>query len=203
MTKSLQLFNEFGEPNITTNSLAEHLNISPGNLYYHFRNKEDIVNSLFAEFEKHIGAILATPDYHSPNIEDAWLFLHLMFETIWRYRFLYRDLNDLLIRNCRLEISFRKIPDTKIRIAEHLCQSLQMHGELSLSRRETQAMATNMMVLATYWLSYEHLYADGLIMLIIHKSMLHNAITFSENNYCVVVNTLERLSVKSWQPIGD
>jgi hypothetical protein len=84
-----------------------------------------------------------------------------------------------------------------------LCQGLQMHGELSLSRRETQAMATNMMVLATYWLSYEHLYADCLIMLIIHKSMLHNAITFSENNYCVVVNTLERLSVKSWQPIGD
>ena len=100
MTKSLQLFNEFGEPNITTNSLAEHLNISLGNPYYHFRNKEDIVNSLFAEFEKDIGAILATPDYHSPNIEDAWLFLHLMFETIWRYRFLYRDLNEPLSGSC-------------------------------------------------------------------------------------------------------
>lgn len=54
LAKSLHLFNEFGEPNITTNMLAEHLEISPGNLYYHFRNKEDIVNSLFAEFEKDI-----------------------------------------------------------------------------------------------------------------------------------------------------
>jgi AcrR family transcriptional regulator len=157
LAKSLRLFNEYGEPNVTTNMLAEQLEISPGNLYYHFRNKEDIVNSLFAEFEKDISKILATPEQRSPNIEDAWLFLHLMFETIWDYRFLYRDLNDLLTRNRRLEISFQKILDTKIKIAERLCLGLQSRGELLLADKEVKALATNMVVLATYWLSYEHL----------------------------------------------
>jgi AcrR family transcriptional regulator len=157
LAKSLHLFNQFGEPNVTTNMLAQQLEISPGNLYYHFRNKEDIVNSLFAEFEKDIAKILTVPDRRSANIEDAWLFLHLFFETIWRYRFFYRDLNDLLTRNRRLEISFQKILDAKITIAESLCQGLLAHGELSLADREIKALATNMMVLATYWLSYEHL----------------------------------------------
>lgn len=157
LAKSLHLFNEFGEPNITTKMLAEHLEISPGNLYYHFRNKEDIVNSLFAEFEKDIHIILTTPEQRTPNIEDTWLFLHLLFETIWRYRFLYRDLNDLLTRNRKLEIAFQKILDTKISIAERLCQGLRSHGQLSLPDKEIKALATNMMVLATYWLSYEHL----------------------------------------------
>ena len=58
---SLRLFNEFGEPNITTTVIADEMNISPGNLYYHFRNKDDIVNSIFVQFEAN-SLILAPKD---------------------------------------------------------------------------------------------------------------------------------------------
>ncbi len=153
---SLRLFNEFGEPNITTTVIADEMNISPGNLYYHFRNKDDIVNSIFANFEKEIDALLDVPKDRRANIEDAWLYLQVSFELIWRYRFLYRDLNDLLSRNRTLEIHFKRILAHKVDVAQRLCEDLAATGEMNAKSSEIHALATNMVVVATYWLSFEY-----------------------------------------------
>lgn len=153
---SLHLFNEFGEPNITTTVIAEEMNISPGNLYYHFRNKDDIVNSLFAQFEAEIGAMLAISANRRSNIEEVWLNLQRMFELVWQYRFFYRDLNDLLSRNRVLELHFKQILAHKIKVAQQLCQGLCNDGVLEANEVEIDTLATNMVVVATYWLSYEY-----------------------------------------------
>jgi AcrR family transcriptional regulator len=153
---SLRLFNEFGEPNITTTVIADEMNISPGNLYYHFRNKDDIVNSIFVQFEAEIGRILKVPAGRGANIEDVWLYLHHMFELIWRYRFFYRDLNDLLSRNRKLELQFKEILAHKIGVAKQLCEDLRAEKSLEATDAQIDAMATNMVVVATYWLSYEY-----------------------------------------------
>ncbi len=153
---SLRLFNEFGEPNITTTVIAEEMNISPGNLYYHFRNKDDIVNSIFAQFEVEINKKIAFPQGRKANIRDIWTYLHLTFELVWRYRFLYRDLNDLLSRNRKLELNFKQILNHKIRVATELCQGLRDDNEFEGNDIEIEALATNMVVVVTYWLSYEY-----------------------------------------------
>ena len=51
---SLVLFNEEGERNISTNHIAAHLSISPGNLYYHFRNKDEIIMQLFKRYSQEL-----------------------------------------------------------------------------------------------------------------------------------------------------
>jgi AcrR family transcriptional regulator len=153
---SLRLFNEQGEPNVTTSAIADELNISPGNLYYHFRNKDDIVNALFEQYEREIDALLALPAGQRANVEDAWLFLHLLFEVIWRHRFVYRDLSDLLTRNRRVETRFKAIVEHKTQAARLLCEGLAGAGELDATPYEIESLATNMVVVATWWLSYEY-----------------------------------------------
>ena len=147
---------EPGEPNGTTTVAADDPNISPGNLYYHFHSKDEIVNALFAEFEREIEETLAAPARRAPNVEDMWLFLHLLFEAIWKYRFLYRDLDDLLSRNRLLEVHFKQILAHKVKTAAALCEGLVATGEMQASRGELQALATNMAVIATYWLPFEY-----------------------------------------------
>ncbi len=153
---ALRLFNDIGEPNVTTSAIAEEMNISPGNLYYHFRNKDDIVNALFEQFEREIDPLLDAPKRQEIHFEDAWLFLHLLFESIWRYRFVYRDLNDLLSRNRRLELHFRTIMERKTGAARLLCEAMQLNAQLTASKDELDALATNMVVVTTWWLSYEY-----------------------------------------------
>jgi AcrR family transcriptional regulator len=153
---SLRLFNDFGEPNITTTVIAEEMGISPGNLYYHFRNKDDIVNSIFVQFEAEIVRMLNVPAGRRSQMEDVWTYLHQMFELIWRFRFFYRDMNDLLSRNRTLELQFKAILDHKNKIARQMCEDLRSVGSLVATDAEIAAMATNMVVVATYWLSYEY-----------------------------------------------
>src|SRR5260221_11973498 len=102
---SLDLFNRFGEPNVSTTLISAELNISPGNLYYHYPAKDELINSLFDRYESALSELLRAAD-DVANVEDAWLFLHMLFELIWEYRFLYRDVKDLLRKNSRLAAHF-------------------------------------------------------------------------------------------------
>ena len=151
---SLSMFNAQGEPNVTTNHIADELEISPGNLYYHFRNKDDIIEQLFGEYEQRIDAALAAPEGRLPGLEDVWLQLHLVFECIWDYRFLYRDLIDILSRNRRLRIRFARLLKRADDSAHAVMRGLGQAGVMRASAAELDAAATNILVIATFWLNY-------------------------------------------------
>jgi AcrR family transcriptional regulator len=152
---TLDLFNRFGEPNVSTTLISAELGISPGNLYYHYPAKDELINALFDRYEKALGEILQAAD-GVENVEDAWLFFHMLFELVWAYRFLYRDLNDLLSKNRRLEMHFQFVLKNKARAMHALLDGLSRSGAVRLTGAEAAPLATSMVVLVTYWLSFEY-----------------------------------------------
>jgi len=152
---TLSLFNRFGEPNVSTTLISAELNISPGNLYYHYPAKDELINALFDRFERALNDLLNAGD-DVRNVEDAWFFMHTLFELIWEYRFLYRDLNDLLSKNRRLETHFQSILKNKTRAVKALLDGMRRSGALQIDSREMEATATSMVVVLTYWLSFEY-----------------------------------------------
>ena len=151
---SLALFNERGEPNVTTNHIADELEISPGNLYYHFRNKDDIIEQLFAQYEERMDQALLIPEGRLPNLEDIWMQLHMIYECIWDYRFLYRDLVDILSRSRKVRLHFSRILKRATENATDVLRGLVAAGIMRASADEVQALATNILVIATFWLNY-------------------------------------------------
>jgi AcrR family transcriptional regulator len=152
---TLDLFNRFGEPNVSTTLISAELGISPGNLYYHYPAKDELINSLYERYEKALGELLGAAD-GVRNVEDAWFFLHSLFEIIWEYRFLYRDLNDLLSKNRLLETRFQVVLKNKTRAIRALLSGMSRSGALDIDTREVETTANGMVVLLTYWLSFEY-----------------------------------------------
>ena len=152
---ALLLFNQFGEPNITTADIAGEMEISPGNLYYHFRNKDEIIAELFAGFEHRLDGLLISPEGHSAGVEDLWLMLHLLFEAMWDNRFLFRDLDEILSRNRKLASRFALITRRGSHTVIELCHGLVESGTMEASEHEIAALADNVALVATYWISYQ------------------------------------------------
>jgi AcrR family transcriptional regulator len=152
---TLDLFNRFGEPNVSTTLISAELGISPGNLYYHYPAKDELINSLFDRYERSLTELLQAAD-NVRNVEDAWLFFHMLFELIWQYRFLYRDLNDLLSKNRRLETHFQRALAGKERAVREVLAGLSRGLGVHIDAREARPVAAAMVVVLTYWLSYEY-----------------------------------------------
>ena len=152
---ALELFNRFGEPNVSTTLLSAELRISPGNLYYHYPAKDELINALCDQYEKSLRELLDASD-GLRDVEDAWFFMHSLFELIWQYRFLYRDLNDLLSKNRRLETHFQQVLKDKTAAIRSMLEGMRGAGAVVIDSGELDATATCMVVVLTYWLSYEY-----------------------------------------------
>lgn len=106
---ALRLFNESGTGASSTNHIAQALGISPGNLYYHFPNKEAIIRAIFARLREAWAGAAALPGDRPPAPGDLRRILAAYLELVWAYRFYYRELPALVGRDPELGARFREV----------------------------------------------------------------------------------------------
>jgi AcrR family transcriptional regulator len=102
LATALRLFNEQGTAVVSTNHIAADLGMSPGNLYYHFRNKEEIIRALFEQQFARWDELYVLPNDSQPTLDDLRQLVRATFVTGWDYRFIYRELIALLRRDEQL-----------------------------------------------------------------------------------------------------
>ena len=94
LNASIRLFNEKGMANVRLQQIAKEIGISPGNLAYHFRNKEAIIEAINNELYGEAAEILCTYRIF-PNLIDFDNQLTKYFSFIQKYPFYFLDLLEI------------------------------------------------------------------------------------------------------------
>lgn len=147
---ALNLFNRSGERNVTTNHIAENLGISPGNLYYHYRNKTAIVAALFERYQVQISELLTVPS--GPlTWQDKMRYFEGILESMWQARFLHRDLAHFLQQDSKLRQSYKDFVQDSLERGLIIYRSLRDSGLIEASDEELRGLLINTWVLAASW----------------------------------------------------
>ena len=152
---TLELFNHDGEAATTTNAIADTLDISPGNLHYHFRTKQQLVETLFERFQQRVLELLGDGAPDRIEVDDAWLFLHLVFETIAEFRFVYRDLTDLCHRYPALHRRMRGILRLSMKTADLMLGALVRNDEMVIEEDARRTLVRTMILVSSYWVAFD------------------------------------------------
>ncbi len=152
---SIDLFNEQGERNVTTNHIAAHLGISPGNLYYHFRNKEDIILSIYEEYARNL--LLETFPQVSPDVKplDAIImYMDAVFQMMIKFRFFYSNLPVLLDKNPCLREKYVEVQQSIADRVRQLLISLRSSKIIAIDDSELADIVSILRLVNTFWLSF-------------------------------------------------
>ena len=151
---SLDLFNQLGERSVSTNHIAAHMEISPGNLYYHFPNKQAIISVLFAEFETLVLSFLRPPQGRRVAVADKRHYVQHLLDAMWRYRFIYRDIEHLLRSDSDLAASYRRFSFACLTQAQAIYSGFVEAGILRMSAQQVESLALNAWIILTSWVSF-------------------------------------------------
>jgi len=155
----LQLFNERGERSVTTNHIAAELGISPGNLYYHFRNKHEIIKELMHQYQVETLEMLSLPEDRPLTTNDKINYFQVLSGQLWNYRFIHRDVYHLVESNEDFKKIYPRFAGQVMQQGQRIYQAFVDAGLMKMTPSEIEALIINLWIVLTNWTNF--LYMSG------------------------------------------
>ncbi len=159
---SLELFNQHGESSVSSVDISLELEISPGNLYYHFKGKEIIIEALFELYRNRMSKILLSPQLDELTIDEFFYYLFLIFETSHLYRFLFRNPADLLEKYPKISRRFKMLLSEKEKVFRNAIAKFVKQGTLIGNPEQQEKMIELISILITQAPNYHILKGDDI-----------------------------------------
>jgi AcrR family transcriptional regulator len=151
---ALALFNEHGTAAVSTNRIAEACGISKGNLHYHFKNKSEIIESIFRRIVDEMNASWYQ-DHTQPTVRHMAEMFARQVLLIYEYRFFYREMPALLRDNPLLMQRYRDNRQRRMASLEEFFAELDRAGALCMNgdRELIRSLVHSTWIISDNWLN--------------------------------------------------
>ena len=156
---ALKLFNEKGAHAVTTNHISEEMKISPGNLYYHYKNKEEIIRSIYRDINDDFQETHQLLDENS--FSESFVSMFLSHASIYyRYRFFYLEMSMLLTRDKILYQMHSRNVESLMPKMNFMAENIIKSGKsVKIDPKELKHLLLTGFVLTEFWIP--HLFSTG------------------------------------------
>ena len=159
---ALRQFNEIGTDQATVRSIAEEMGISHGNLCYHFRNTDALIEALYDSLIEEVDEQVFRAQQPDSGLKAMIESAELTFRLLYKYRFLLLDFVRIIRRIDSLREKFRQLMQLR-RLQFH--QAFQQFIDKGLMREEWvpglyDHLITNLLVLGDNWIPNAEIHFD-------------------------------------------
>lgn len=152
---ALKLFNQQGTKAISTNHIADEMGISIGNLYYYFKNKEEIIREILAQIAERSQDIWNVTDEQIQSFAFMEkIYLHLS-QIQYEFRFFHNEITALMMRDEVLKKRYQTLHKLRFSELELLIKKLM---DMSYLEAEILDIYSNLTesawVIWTFWITH-------------------------------------------------
>jgi len=155
---ALVLLNERGESIVTSVDLANEMNISPGNLYYHFKGKEQVVEELYAQF--HARVLIALQEITSQargDTKETLAGLTVVSDILQQFKFISQDIRGIHERYPSLRVSLSKLLSLLFQTITGLVKLVMDKSKVTDSSNASRLLAGNVLYTLINFGSFDNL----------------------------------------------
>lgn len=155
LVAALNLFNQQGTNAVSTNHIAEAVGISPGNLYYHYRNKEEIIRAIFEQLFALWDVTFALPEDEALTLDTVNHLVRANFKVMAGYCFIYREIIALLQQDDLLKARYVAVRQRGYEGFRQIVAALAQTGiiRVSLDDATIEQLADLCWLISEFWLS--------------------------------------------------
>ena len=152
---ALNLFNTHGLPKITLRSIAKEMGISQGNLNYHFKKREDIIETLYFQLVKNIDNSISS----TKNLDNVLELLFNISKTImhnfYEYRFFMLDFVQIMRENNKIKTHYLILTTQREQEFAKLFELLVKEGTMrkEILPNEYNNLYKRFQILGDFWIS--------------------------------------------------